>query len=234
MEFEKLYLKLFLPSVRHGASGARKRYAGLIDGHPDVEFTGMEVVRRDWTELAKEVQRELYKRLFAGEPVEDYLEQVAKALRSGELDDRLVYRKGLRKNPAKYTANTPPHVAAARKSSDPGRVISYLITIAGTGTLGRVAPRTGPGTLPRQASAPGRGTGSRGIGPRLRPGDRRRQADDDVLIGRWPFGALAYRLRIICTEHTGGGACTVLGKWRMCRSRNRHLRTRPVRRRMRE
>ena len=131
MEFEKLYLKLFLPSVRHGASGARKRYAGLIDGHADVEFTGMEVVRRDWTELAKEVQRELYKRLFAGEPVEDYLEQVAKALRSGELDDRLVYRKGLRKDPAKYTANTPPHVAAARKSSDPGRVISYLITIAG-------------------------------------------------------------------------------------------------------
>ena len=131
MEFEKLYLKLFLPSVRHGASGARKRYAGLIDGQAGVEFTGMEVVRRDWTELAKDVQRELYKRLFAGERVEDYLEQVAKALRGGELDDKLVYRKGLRKRPVAYTANTPPHVAAARKSDDPGRVISYLITTAG-------------------------------------------------------------------------------------------------------
>ena len=131
MEFEKLYLKLFLPSVRHGASGARKRYAGLIDGHEGVEFTGMEVVRRDWTELAKDVQRELYARLFAGDPVEHYLEQVAKALRRGELDDKLVYRKGLRKRPAAYTANTPPHVAAARKSNDPGRVISYLITTAG-------------------------------------------------------------------------------------------------------
>ncbi len=131
MEFEKLYLKLFLPSVRHGASGARKRYAGLIDGQAGVEFTGMEVVRRDWTELAKDVQRELYKRLFAGEPVADYLEQVANALRSGELDDKLVYRKGLRKKPSAYTANTPPHVAAARKSSDPGRVVSYLVTIAG-------------------------------------------------------------------------------------------------------
>ena len=131
MEFEKLYLKLFLPSVRHGASGARKRYAGLIDGQAEVEFTGMEVVRRDWTELAKDVQRELYRRLFAGDPVEDYLEQVTNALRSGELDDKLVYRKGLRKRPAAYTANTPPHVAAARKSSDPGRVVSYLITVAG-------------------------------------------------------------------------------------------------------
>ena len=131
MEFEKLYLKLFLPSVRHGATGARKRYAGVIDGHADVEFTGMEVVRRDWTELAKDVQRELYKRLFAGDPVGDYLEQVTAALRNGDLDDKLVYRKGLRKKPAAYTANTPPHVAAARKSRDPGRVVSYLITIAG-------------------------------------------------------------------------------------------------------
>ena len=131
MEFEKLYVKLFLPSVRHGAAGARKRYAGVIDGIADVEFTGMEVVRRDWTELAKDVQRELYKRLFAGDPLGDYLEQVAAALRNGDLDDKLVYRKGLRKNPAAYTANTPPHVAAARKSRDPGRVISYLITVAG-------------------------------------------------------------------------------------------------------
>ena len=139
MEFEKLYLKLFLPSVRHGAAGARKRYAGVIDGRAEVEFTGMEVVRRDWTALAKDVQRELYKRLFAGEPVEDYLADVTNALRNGELDDKLVYRKGLRKKPSDYTANTPPHVAAARKSSDPGRVISYLITVAGPEPLDALA-----------------------------------------------------------------------------------------------
>ena len=131
MEFEKLYLKLFLPSVRHGGAGARKRYAGLVDGQPVVEFTGMEVVRRDWTELAKDVQRELYARLFAGAAVEDYLASVAKRLRDGELDDKLVYRKGLRKRPGDYTANTPPHVAAARKSASSDRVVSYVMTVAG-------------------------------------------------------------------------------------------------------
>ena len=131
MEFEKLYLKLFLPSVRGGGGGARKRYAGLIDGQREVDFVGMEVVRRDWTELAKDVQRELYARLFAGEPVDDYLAATVAALRAGELDDKLVYRKGLRKSPAKYTASTPPHVAAARKSRNPGRVVSYLMTVAG-------------------------------------------------------------------------------------------------------
>ena len=131
LEFEKLYLKLVLPSVRRGRGGARKRYAGLVDGRSDVEFVGMEVVRRDWTELAKDVQRELYARLFAGEPVDGYLADTVAALRRGELDDKLVYRKGLRKRPAAYTASTPPHVAAARKSRRPGRVVSYLITVAG-------------------------------------------------------------------------------------------------------
>ncbi len=131
LELEKLYVKLVLPSVRRGRGGARKRYAGLVDGRREVEFVGMEVVRRDWTELAKDVQRELYARLFAGEPVDRYLSGTVAALRRGELDDRLVYRKGLRKRPAAYTASTPPHVAAARKSRLRSRVVSYLITVAG-------------------------------------------------------------------------------------------------------
>jgi DNA polymerase-2 len=132
LEFEKLYTKLFLPSVRHGEGGARKRYAGVLAGASEVDFVGMEVVRRDWTELAKEVQRELYARLFAGEAVDAYLADVVERVRNGQHDDLLVYRKGLRKPLESYTANTPPHVAAARKSPQPpGRIITYLITVAG-------------------------------------------------------------------------------------------------------
>ena len=139
LELEKLYLKLVLPSARRGRGGARKRYAGLVDGRAEVEFVGMEVVRRDWTALAKDVQRELYARLFAGEPVDGYLADTVAALRRGELDDKLVYRKGLRKRPAAYTASTPPHVAAARKSRRPGRVVSYLMTVAGPEPLDALA-----------------------------------------------------------------------------------------------
>ena len=134
LEFETLYIKILLPHVRHGSAGARKRYAGLVEerGGTRVVFTGMEVVRRDWTELAKRVQRELYERLFAGRPVEDYLRSVVADLRSGRLDDALVYRKALRKDLEEYTATTPPHVAAARKlSGDPGRLISYVMTVRG-------------------------------------------------------------------------------------------------------
>jgi DNA polymerase-2 len=134
LQFEKLYLKLFLPHARHSARGASKRYVGLVDAGAasSVEFVGMEVVRRDWTALAKQVQRELYQRLFADQPVDAYLADIVQQVRNGELDDALIYRKNLRKAVGDYTASTPPHVAAARKSTRPqGRLISYVITTGG-------------------------------------------------------------------------------------------------------
>jgi len=141
LEFEKLYAKLFLPRVRHGTGGARKRYAGLVHGRDTdrIEFVGMEVVRRDWTALAKEVQREIYQRLFADQPVDRYLTDLVRRVRDGALDDALVYRKNLRKETDDYTATTPPHVVAARKSTRPaGRLISYVITTAGPEPLDNV------------------------------------------------------------------------------------------------
>jgi len=133
--FDRLYGRLFLPPVRHGTAGARKRYAGLVDspGGGQVVFTGMEAVRGDWTDLARDVQRELYGRLFTDRPVLEYLREVVSDLRRGLFDDRLVYRKSLRKAPEAYTATTPPHVAAARKMEGKGRRgrVAYVITTSG-------------------------------------------------------------------------------------------------------
>jgi DNA polymerase-2 len=141
LEFEKLYLKLFLPRARHSTRGASKRYVGLVGGKEadEVEFVGMEVVRRDWTALAKQVQRELYQRLFADQSVDVYLADIVRQVRNGELDGSLVYRKNLRKDAGEYTATTPPHVAAARKSAQPpARLISYVMTTAGAEPLDNV------------------------------------------------------------------------------------------------
>jgi DNA polymerase-2 len=134
LQFEKLYLKLFLPRSRHSTRGASKRYVGLRHGDDvdNMEFVGMEVVRRDWTALAKQVQRELYQRLFADQGVDVYLAEVVRRVRQGSFDDALIYRKNLRKQTGDYTATTPPHVVAARKSTQPvGRLVSYVITTAG-------------------------------------------------------------------------------------------------------
>ncbi len=139
LKFEKLFVKLFLPRARHSTRGASKRYAGMRHGGEEVEFTGMEVVRRDWTALAKQVQRELYARLFAGQAVDAYLTDMVKRVRNGDLDAELVYRKNLRKGAEEYTASTPPHVVAARKSTQPlGRLISYVMTSAGPEPIGDV------------------------------------------------------------------------------------------------
>lgn len=141
LKFEKLYLRLFLPSMRNSTRGASKRYVGLLqDGPADrVEFVGMEVVRRDWTALARQVQRELYQRLFSDRRVEDYLSDIVRQVRKGDLDSLLIYRKNLRKDVADYTATTPPHVAAARKSSQSeGSLISYVMTVAGAEPIDNV------------------------------------------------------------------------------------------------
>jgi DNA polymerase II len=139
LRFEKLYLRLFLPAMRHGTGGARKRYVGLVEeeGKREVVFTGMEAVRRDWTGLARKLQREIYLRLFQDEPVDDYLRNTVQELRAGHMDDQLVYRKALRKDLDSYLASTPPHVAAARKSAGKqGALVAYVITTAGAEPAG--------------------------------------------------------------------------------------------------
>ncbi|MEE2776565.1 MAG: DNA polymerase II [Acidobacteriota bacterium] len=131
LEFERLYLRILFPRKRHGEGGAMKHYVGLTEDN-GVVFTGMEVVRRDWTDLARQMQKELYERFFHDRPFEDYLCSTVDAVRTGQLDEQLVYRKALRKDLREYTATTPPHVAAARKmKGPPGTLIDYVITSDG-------------------------------------------------------------------------------------------------------
>ena len=131
LEFEKHYHRFFLPEVRAGKVGSKKRYAGLLrdaDGE-HIEFVGLEAVRRDWTEVSKRFQRELMQRVFHGQPVEEFVESFVAELKEGRYDDELVYRKAVRKDLRAYTKTTPPHVKAARKlGSSAGRIISYVIT----------------------------------------------------------------------------------------------------------
>jgi DNA polymerase-2 len=130
LEFEKVYTRFFLPEVRGGATGSKKRYAGLVGGK--LEIVGLEAVRRDWSSVARRFQRELLELVLREEPVTDFVRGVVADLRAGKLDTELVYRKTVRKPLDAYTRTTPAHVKAARKQTDAGsRVVAYVVTRAG-------------------------------------------------------------------------------------------------------
>jgi len=133
LEYEKYYKKFIITPARGADVGAKKRYAGLLikDEKEKIEFVGMEFVRSDWTKLAKEFQIELYEKVFKGEEVEEWIREVIQDLKSGKFDDKLIYRKRLRKEVEDYTKNVPPHARAAKLLNEPRDVIYYAITQRG-------------------------------------------------------------------------------------------------------
>jgi DNA polymerase-2 len=137
LEFEKYYRRFLLPPAR-GASGRgrAKGYAGLRQDASGarLEIIGMEAVRRDWTRLAHQLQRELLTRIFNDEPaalLEACVADWVEAVRQGRKDTDLVYHKGLRKSVESYTRSSPPHVKAARLLARPSGVIHYIMTHEG-------------------------------------------------------------------------------------------------------
>ena len=133
LEYEKYYRKFIITPARGTETGAKKRYAGLVveDGKENLEFVGMEFVRSDWTKLAKEFQVELYERVLYNKEVINWMNTFVDNVYKGGFDEKLVYRKRLRKDVEEYVKNVPPQVRAARMLSDVGNIVYYVITKRG-------------------------------------------------------------------------------------------------------
>jgi DNA polymerase II len=139
MEYEKYFSKFFLPPSRSGAGGAKKRYAGLCynpkSKSDELYFVGMEIVRSDWTKLAKKFQYELFKRLFDDQEIIPWIKGFVCKFNEGQFNDLLVYKKRLTKGIDRYVKSTPPHVKAAKQLLDAGmevpRNIEYVMTLKG-------------------------------------------------------------------------------------------------------
>jgi DNA polymerase-2 len=146
LQYERHYRRFLMPTVRGAEEGSKKRYAGLAaaaDGSEDLVFKGLETVRTDWTPLAQQFQRELYRRVFRREPYRDFIRDYVQRTLAGEFDALLVYRKRVRRPLREYQRNVPPHVRAARIADEfnqangrplqyqRGGWISYVMTTAG-------------------------------------------------------------------------------------------------------
>jgi DNA polymerase II len=146
IQYETHYLRFLMPRLRGSDQGTKKRYAGMIvvDGKHEMVFKGLENVRTDWTELARQFQLELYRRVFEGEDYLDFVRETKAKMLAGECDHLLLYQKRLRQSLADYQKNIPPHAQAAKKylalTGEPmrrGDWISYVITVNGPEPVGK-------------------------------------------------------------------------------------------------
>ena len=146
IEYETHFSRFLMPTIRGSQLGSKKRYAGLRvtgQGH-ELVFKGLETVRSDWTALAKAFQLELYRRVFANEDVQTYLQSVIADTRSGQLDDQLVYRKRIRRRLEQYVKNVPPHVKAARLADEQNLALGKPLRYQYKGTIDYVITLNGP------------------------------------------------------------------------------------------
>ena len=156
IEFETHFTKFLMPTIRgiHAVKdqksvGTKKRYAGVSNG--ELIFKGLETVRSDWTDLSKDFQQELYRLIFNDKPIDEYIKQIVDELKQGLHDEKLIYKKKIRRKLSDYV-NTPPHIKAAlianeiianqqlngqeaKKKYKHRSVIRYVITLDGVQPL---------------------------------------------------------------------------------------------------
>jgi DNA polymerase I len=129
-------------------SEAKKRYAGLLtDGALDI--VGMEVVRGDWSEIARRIQEkviELVLREGSPSKAKEYALSAIEELRRGGVPIRdLIIWKSLTKPIEEYKVNAP-HVEVTKKylrigrEVVPGDKIGYVITKKGTKLYEKAQP----------------------------------------------------------------------------------------------
>ncbi len=101
---------------------AKKKYAGLLDDG-ELDVVGMEAIRGDWSNLARNVQNEVLKLVLQdGNPLRarSYVTSLIKDLESAKVPkSSLVIWKTLTKRPDEYEVNAP-HVEVARKMAKEG------------------------------------------------------------------------------------------------------------------
>ena len=147
IEFETQFKHFLMPTIRGSEVGSKKRYAGLIVDETSAKetlvFKGLENVRTDWTQLARQFQAALFDHVFHQQDPSLLIQKTVEETLSGERDNDLVYRKQLRRPLDHYVKNVPPQVRAARiadnKNLENGKSlkyqnkgwISYLITANG-------------------------------------------------------------------------------------------------------
>ncbi|MFH0713683.1 MAG: DNA polymerase domain-containing protein [Candidatus Micrarchaeota archaeon] len=138
LELEDFYPRGVFVAKKGGDKGAKKKYA-LINKEGKIKIRGFELVRRDWSKVARRVQRQVLEILLKDGDVNKALALVRKTvaeLQSGKVPlDDLVIVTQLRKKPKDYEIMSPEvsaYVKAIKAGLQvPEAVVSYVVTSKG-------------------------------------------------------------------------------------------------------
>jgi len=136
LEYEGFYLSGLFVSLKSAQSGAKKKYA-LLGEDQNITIKGFETVRRNWSFIAKDVQRTIIEIVLKEKDIEKarrYVREVVDKLRTNKIPkDKVVIHTQITK-PLESYANIGPHVAAAKQMREkgseptPGSIIKYVVT----------------------------------------------------------------------------------------------------------
>ncbi|OBT12072.1 DNA polymerase II [Vibrio sp. UCD-FRSSP16_10] len=146
LEYETHFTRFFMPTIRGSETGSKKRYAGLIqtENQSRIIFKGLESARSDWTDLAQDFQAHLYELIFdALDPTQFVLDTVQQ-VESGSLDDKLIYKKRLRRKLNDYQKNIPPQVRAARLADEINQQLGRPLQYQNRSRIAYIITKGGP------------------------------------------------------------------------------------------
>ncbi len=135
LELEDFYKRGLWVTTRAGLIGAKKKYA-LINKKGKIKIRGFETVRRDWCQLARNLQNKILKEILENGNEKKSLEllkDVVKKLKKREIPiEEIIIKTQLKKPISEYKAISP-HVIAAKKMIEQkipvsqGNLIKYYI-----------------------------------------------------------------------------------------------------------
>ena len=136
LEYENFYPSGIFVSIKIAESGAKKKYA-LLDEKGVIKIRGFETVRRNWSFIAKEVQKnvlDIILRENNPKKALDYVKKTIDDLRENKIAlQKVVIFTQLQKDIESYE-NLSPHVAAAQRMKNkgipvgPGTMIKFVVT----------------------------------------------------------------------------------------------------------
>jgi len=139
LEYEGQFKRGIFVSTKTGSGGAKKKYA-LLDENNQIKVKGFEAVRRNWSPIAKIVQKKVLEIILKEKDKEKaikYVKKVVNDLRKHKIPVKeTIIQTKLQKSIEEYAA-IGPHVAIAKKMKaqgieiEAGAIIEYVITAEG-------------------------------------------------------------------------------------------------------